>query len=381
MAGYSATQIRKPASDTEFEKNCAVLFKDLLNDPNVRRLGTSGQVQDGVDIVGHRNRDPKQVVGIQCKLKSGRSKLSASEVSEEVAMALGYSPALSEYFIVTTAKDDTRLTQLAQSMMLEQEQAGRRIHIDVWGWDTLSELIDQSAPAKEAFDPGFSPSVAAHTRRLDELRAAVGEAASRQQVEQLGLGLHAAALAEASVLPADFADRELRRELDLALMRRGFVGVDPAAELATLAERALRGDLRLAHQAIRIECCERAARSNATGTTSDLARDFISLGKKLYPEADFSIAEGLLKETDGDAAGAMRQLKEIATPDGRSALFNVVLRQLGPEKALSWVEDEHLRMEDLKSCWDLERRYRANETRRLRWSIDRDRLYTAFPFH
>ena len=57
MAGYRATQIRKPANETEFEKNCVDLFREILGDPNVKRFGTRGQRQDGVDIVGHR--EPK----------------------------------------------------------------------------------------------------------------------------------------------------------------------------------------------------------------------------------------------------------------------------------------------------------------------------------
>jgi hypothetical protein len=38
MAGYRATQIRRPANETEFEKNCVVLFREILDDPSVKRL-------------------------------------------------------------------------------------------------------------------------------------------------------------------------------------------------------------------------------------------------------------------------------------------------------------------------------------------------------
>ncbi|PSJ56188.1 restriction endonuclease [Kumtagia ephedrae] len=113
MVGYRPTQIRKPADETEFEKNCVVLFKELLNDPNVSRVGTRGQGQDGVDIKGHRDRDPNQLVGIQCKLKVGNSKLTKREVDEEVKKALTFNPPLNEYFIVTTSKNDTKLQQRA----------------------------------------------------------------------------------------------------------------------------------------------------------------------------------------------------------------------------------------------------------------------------
>ena len=138
MAGYRPTQIRKPSDETAFETNCVVLFKDLLSDPDVKRVGTRGQFQQGVDIIGKRNRDSKQIVGIQCKLKSGVSKLTKKEVNDEVANALTFKPRLKEYFIVTTSKDDTKLQQLALVLTQEQQAKGRKINIEIWGWDYAS---------------------------------------------------------------------------------------------------------------------------------------------------------------------------------------------------------------------------------------------------
>jgi hypothetical protein len=143
MTGYRPTQIRKPSNETEFEKNCVILFCELLRDPNVKRLGTRGQRQHGVDLVGHRDRDPKAIVGIQCKLKSEPKKLTKKEVQIEVKAALGYKPPLREYFIVTTSKDDTELDQYAQQLMQQQDARGRRIHIAIWGWNTLEEKIGE----------------------------------------------------------------------------------------------------------------------------------------------------------------------------------------------------------------------------------------------
>jgi hypothetical protein len=56
----------------------------VLNDQNVKRLGTRGRGQDGVDIIGNRNGDSTQPIGIQCKLKSGNKKLTEREVKKEV---------------------------------------------------------------------------------------------------------------------------------------------------------------------------------------------------------------------------------------------------------------------------------------------------------
>jgi len=161
------------------------LFREILGDPNVKRFGTRGQRQDGVDIVGHRDRKPKQLVGVQCKLKSGRSKLTRKEVRTEVQAALKYKPRLKEYFIVATSKDDKELDQYAQELMQEQEVAGRQIYIAIWGWDTLQEKIDLYETAKNAFDPGFSPSVASQDRKLDALLAGQKRQATHGQVAAL----------------------------------------------------------------------------------------------------------------------------------------------------------------------------------------------------
>jgi hypothetical protein len=209
MAGYRPTQLRKPSNETEFEKNCVVLFREFLRDPNVKRLGTRGQRQHGVDLVGDRDCDPKKIVGIQCKLKSGTKKLTKTEVLAEVKAALGYKPPLLEYFIVTTSKDDTKLDQYAQQLTQEQAARGRQIQIEIWGWDTLEERIAEYEAAKNAFDPGFSPSVASQDRKLDALLLGQKRQATQSQVSALIAAAEREARGESTRLPTKFADREL----------------------------------------------------------------------------------------------------------------------------------------------------------------------------
>jgi hypothetical protein len=170
MAGYRPTQIRKPSDEMDFEKNCVVLFKEVLADPNVKRVGTQGQKQKGVDVIGKRNRDSKQPVGVQCKLKSEGSKLTDSEVRGEVTKALTFWPKLTEYFIVTTSKDDTALDELVKQLSQEQETGGRKIHIEVWGWDTLSASIrPRAAETLDCIEPGkFYPSLHPSLRAQSE---------------------------------------------------------------------------------------------------------------------------------------------------------------------------------------------------------------------
>jgi hypothetical protein len=349
MAGYRPTQLRKPSNETEFEKNCVVLFREFLRDPNVKRLGTRGQRQHGVDLVGDRDCDPKKIVGIQCKLKSGTKKLTKTEVLAEVKAALGYKPPLLEYFIVTTSKDDTKLDQYAQQLTQEQAARGRQIQIEIWGWDTLEERIAEYEAAKNAFDPGFSPSVASQDRKLDALLLGQKRQATQSQVSALIAAAEREARGESTRLPTKFADRELQEELSKVLRRRGFARTHTAAELAALADRAIDGDLALGSASIRAEICDRAARANASQETLEVAIRFREHSVRLDPSRDLFIADAVLKEAAGDMDATLRELKTRTDPDTRSALLTTLIRQRGKEAALGWARAENLNPVDFNA--------------------------------
>lgn len=157
MSRLAATQIPKPSDDAAFERACVILWQGLLKDPNVQRFGRSGQAQQGVDLLGLRDRDPSQLVGIQCKLKGDGKPLTEKELRAEFALALTFAPPLREYFVVTTAPDSAPLQVVANSLTLEQHALGRTIECHVWGWNTLEEKIADDAEARKAFDPSFTP--------------------------------------------------------------------------------------------------------------------------------------------------------------------------------------------------------------------------------
>lgn len=157
MSRFAATQIPKPADEQVFERQCIVLWRGLLGDPTVQRVGRRGQRQNGVDLVGRRGRIHDQLVGIQCKLKGPNSQLTDDEIRAEVKLALTFQPPLREYFIVTTAPDSAPLQALARRLTDEQHAAGREIEIHIWGWGTLEENIADDPEARKAFDPSFTP--------------------------------------------------------------------------------------------------------------------------------------------------------------------------------------------------------------------------------
>ena len=161
----SSTIIGMPTDEKVFERNCIPLFAGHLNDPNVKLVGTRGKAQQGLDLIGRRDRDPAQPVGIQCKLITRGGKLTDAVIQAEVAQALTVTPPLTEFYIVTTATDDPLHDRVAIALSQEQKTLGRAIDIQVWGWDNMQERIRADARALAAFDPDYSSS----TNRLLEL--------------------------------------------------------------------------------------------------------------------------------------------------------------------------------------------------------------------
>ncbi len=157
MAATTGTQLSKPAKEQDFEDNCVVLWKCILNDPSVQKVGRRGQKQKGVDLYGYRDRKRDHLVGLQCKLKTGSRKLTEKEVRDEFDQALTFEPTPTEYYILTTADDDQKLQALARKLSAEQAKKGVQIAFYIWGWGSISDEAAKHPEALDAFDPTYGP--------------------------------------------------------------------------------------------------------------------------------------------------------------------------------------------------------------------------------
>jgi hypothetical protein len=126
---------------------------------------------------------------------------------------LKYKPPLSEYFIITTAPNDTKLDQLAQALSRQQKAKGRKIRIEVWGWGVLEERINEDLDAKNAFDPGWSPAVEATQTTLKDIKHKQRKQATADQIANLARIIKQQATFQPTQLPASYADAELNAEL------------------------------------------------------------------------------------------------------------------------------------------------------------------------
>lgn len=346
MTGYSPTHNPIPRNHADFERKATVLFREILKNPDAKRLGREGQAQYGIDIIGYAGGNTSRIVGIQCKKKTPNLVLTAKEVRDEVQKALKYKPVIYKYIIITTAPKDRKLEQLAQTLTQTQKAKGRKIKIEVWGWDLLEDRIDEYPAARDAFDPAWSPSVKETLQSLKQIKKGQTNQATAEQLEQLSEKLEQRSLHEDRI-PSALAEELLEKELLRINARRGFFETNAALELNALANRVIDGDLAKAPGRLRAETLERAARTHARPDTVAKAKQFHAEALKINGELDTSFFDALLPAAEGDPKASLRALKQLATPQAKSAIFNQLFRLEGDENALEWFRKSSLKITDL----------------------------------
>ena len=146
-----AHDIVKPKDWGAFQRNCVVLFREELRDPNAKEYGRNGQDQGGIDILGHRDRDPVRAVGVQCRLI--QKSLKRAKLLADCRAALALSFGLKEIIFATTAPNDTKAEQAAKAVERELRAEGHDVTVNLYGWEQLQLLIALHEPAYNAFMP------------------------------------------------------------------------------------------------------------------------------------------------------------------------------------------------------------------------------------
>ncbi|USI73921.1 tetratricopeptide repeat protein [Sphingomonas morindae] len=144
-------EIAKPKDWGAFQRNCVVLFREELRDPNAKEYGRNGQDQGGIDILGYRGGDPAHPVGIQCRLVT-RS-LKHAKILADCRAALALTFGVKEIIFATTAPADTKAEQAAKAVERELRAEGHDVTVHLYGWDQLQLLIGLHEPAYNAFVP------------------------------------------------------------------------------------------------------------------------------------------------------------------------------------------------------------------------------------
>ena len=151
MPSPTTTDLPIPNSWNEFEDICSDLLKCCIwRDPYVVRHGRSGQRQHGVDIYGkpvHLNGLGSETAGAQCKRTEA---LTEAEIDRELKQAIGFSPPLEEYLLLTTLKRDTKL----QKHIWTKDWEINRVEILFWE-DLSLQLSGSDELLKKHFPQWF----------------------------------------------------------------------------------------------------------------------------------------------------------------------------------------------------------------------------------
>lgn len=133
------------------------------------------------------------------------------------------------------------------------------------------------------------------------------------------------------------ASEELR-----GILKRRTLRTDEARDqIRGLVGKLSSGELRQADQAVRVEALYWAARLHAFEVQHvHQASRYLHELRELDPDYDARIVDALILEHKGDAAGALKLLRDIDTADGHSTFWLVLSRTQGKPAALAWMEGQ-----------------------------------------
>lgn len=167
-------QIPRPKYWQEFEDLCLALFKAVWKDPLAQKNGRIGQLQQGVDVWGAVDNVRVRFQGVQCKGKdeSLGSKVTKSELVEEIAKAENFAPPLEHWVLATTAPSDAELQKLAREISVERERQGK-FTVQVLGWSDIETLLCDYPNVLNTIYPELGVDLAAIARCLSETYAGI----------------------------------------------------------------------------------------------------------------------------------------------------------------------------------------------------------------
>jgi hypothetical protein len=126
------------------------MFRAIYGDLNAQKNGRTGQPQSGVDVYGRNEQGA--LIGIQCKrldetgpggelLPGGV--LTAALIATEIANAETFKPALRQFVIGTTAKNDEAM-QREVRLVDEARRTQGKFGVNVWYWDFYNGWLNNN---------------------------------------------------------------------------------------------------------------------------------------------------------------------------------------------------------------------------------------------
>jgi len=217
MTDHSSASIPQPKNWQDFERNARVLFECILNDIHVQNNGRVGQPQHGVDIFGRRNGEGTKWVGVQCKGKDADygGQVTEKEMRSEVEKSRQFTPAISDFILITTAPVDAAIQAAARTITEEREQEGNPLSVSVWGWGELESRICQYPRALQAFHPDATPYTGQILKNTGDLNKKADEHSDAlKMILQAVQGIQQSVTVDTTSSGLELFDKSLHAEID-----------------------------------------------------------------------------------------------------------------------------------------------------------------------
>jgi hypothetical protein len=349
MPTLASSELPVPKSWEEFEDICADLFSRIWNDRNVVRYALLGERQNGVDIRG-RLADGA-AIGAQCKRKRQWpvSRLTTGDIDDEIAEALKFKPALTEFTIATTAPNSAALQAHVDSITERHREQGL-FSVHLLGWSELSRRItDHPQLIEKHF--GFVA--------LSSVRARIDEIPN--ETARLVADLTQVALSASPPIPAtpplnaevlqpglaEALERDFQRRYSLAMQRSMFPELQKIDLFQNLANAVPDGVTTAPSAGLRRLIFLRAARSRALRGAPEEAEDFLAAALALPGSGGELPARARIMDAQGDGERAISMLRDERDAESRSVLLDIIVKRKGDAAALDWLRDESIVATDL----------------------------------
>jgi len=137
--------IQKPVNWQDFEDLSKKLWGEVWGIPmKIKKNGRNGQPQAGVDVYGIPMGE-ERYWGIQCKGKDDYSntKLTKTEIDEEITKAKTFKPELAMFIFATTMNKDSEIEEYVRIKDLKSRK-NSGFEILLFCWEDIADLIDEN---------------------------------------------------------------------------------------------------------------------------------------------------------------------------------------------------------------------------------------------
>lgn len=173
-----SNELTFPESEELFEEMCFHLYRLEWKDPGCSRLGSTGQGQFGLDIIGTSGA---LHIGVQCKHYVKKA-FTLGTVEGDIEKADKAGIVVDHVIFATTAANKSELVLKVRAVSDERKKAGK-FTVSVAFWQELSGMLRLNKDVAREYIPGFPGGTLLQVRDTTEATLAIVRSSSERDSE------------------------------------------------------------------------------------------------------------------------------------------------------------------------------------------------------